>query len=567
MNQISLLRLTGPLMLALALVAFAWPSTQACATKAAVEKRADVIAIDAMAADGNLELPAVTFLHEQHTRALATAGKDCSSCHIPLGEGESAYSFSFMGSDKLRGEALKDLYHNNCIGCHADMRGSAVKTGPQKAECRSCHVNIPQVVSDRQNVGLDKVQHYKHISSPYIKYNDEEKNCGACHSEFDPDKKQNVWVKGKEDSWRASYLSAEERARALRFNPEALDLKGRPLAGQPTLDQYSHQTCINCHIKIAAIPSEQAGPINCAGCHSPEAQALFAEASAKIASTIPRLERGQEDSVLMLPPLEKDREINGMMAPVSFNHKFHESVSMDCRSCHHKRIDTCSSCHSLEGKQEGDFVNFSQAMHSTAARQSCVSCHNTEKRQPSCAGCHSTPPAHLPSSSCAACHTAPMGISMADAENGSLLSLSKEERKTLAERTVSQRDYKKAQIFPVGDIPETVTMGTLSKDYEPSKMPHRKIVETLLAKQKDNRMAAVFHNDPGTLCQGCHHNSPISKTPPKCVSCHGVDMKPAAGSLLSLKAAYHQQCITCHERMYQKPLATECADCHKPRGN
>jgi DnaJ-class molecular chaperone len=133
--------------------------------------------------------------------------------------------------------------------------------------------------------------------------------------------------------------------------------------------------------------------------------------------------------------------------------------------------------------------------------------------------------------------------------------------------TVSGRDNKRVSTYSRDDIPETVTIGVLSKDYEPSKMPHGKIVETLLEKQRNSRMAATFHTNEATLCQGCHHNSPPSKTPPKCVSCHGVDMQPSANSLLSLKAAYHQQCITCHERMNQKPLATECADCHKPRGN
>jgi len=86
-------------------------------------------------------------------------------------------------------------------------------------------------------------------------------------------------------------------------------------------------------------------------------------------------------------------------------------------------------------------------------------------------------------------------------------------------------------------------------------------------KQKDNRLAAAFHSDKATLCQGCHHNSPASKTPPKCVSCHPVAVKPTTDGQLALKAAYHQQCMTCHARMNQKPAATECADCHKVRVN
>lgn len=566
-NQTSLLRIAGLMTLALGLAAFAGFAARAAATMAAAEKRADVVVIDALAADGKLELPAVTFQHDRHTKALETAGKDCGSCHARLKEGESAYSFSFMGSDKVRGDALKALYHDNCIGCHAAMRGAANNTGPQKAECRSCHNNTPPVVSDRQEMRLDKVLHYRHIASSQITYTGGEKNCGVCHTTVDPKTGETVWAKDKEDSWSAVRLTADARAAALKADPDAVDAAGRRLADQPTLGQYSHQTCINCHLVGAAIPDIKSGPVTCAGCHSPAAQALFAEKSAEAAGAVPRLERGQDDSVLMMPPLDKEREVKGMMAPVSFNHKFHESALMDCRSCHHKRIDSCSACHSVEGRQEGNFVNFARAMHSATAKQSCVGCHTIEKQKPSCAGCHMTAPIRLSQESCASCHSAPAGVSAANAENGSLLALDKDARKALAEEAVAKRNNNIVSTYSRDDIPETVTIGILSREYEPAKLPHRKIVETLLERQKNNRMATAFHTDEAALCRGCHHNSPPSKTPPQCVSCHGIDMKPSADSLPSLKAAYHQQCITCHERMQQKPLATECADCHKPRGN
>jgi hypothetical protein len=46
------------------------------------EKRPDVITIDSMKVFGNLERPAVIFLHDRHTEALSARGQDCSACHL-----------------------------------------------------------------------------------------------------------------------------------------------------------------------------------------------------------------------------------------------------------------------------------------------------------------------------------------------------------------------------------------------------------------------------------------------------------------------------------------------------
>ncbi len=111
-----------------------------------------------------------------------------------------------------------------------------------------------------------------------------------------------------------------------------------------------------------------------------------------------------------------------------------------------------------------------------------------------------------------------------------------------------------------------MTIGVLSDKYEPSKLPHRKIINTLMAAIGDDKLAATFHTDKATVCAGCHHNSPVSKTPPKCASCHGKPFDPAKGDRPGLKAAYHQQCMGCHNRMkLEKPADTACAECHKER--
>jgi hypothetical protein len=160
-----------------------------------------------------------------------------------------------------------------------------------------------------------------------------------------------------------------------------------------------------------------------------------------------------------------------------------------------------------------------------------------------------------------------VGVSAQNAENGSLLKADKEDRARYAADSVAARANLRGTTFDLADVPEQVTMGLLSKDFEPSAMPHRKIVETLRNKQADSRLAGVFHTDKATLCQGCHHNSPLSKTPPKCVSCHSIDGQSAVTGRPALKAAYHLQCMTCHGAMRQKPADTECKDCHKPRKN
>ena len=206
-------------------------------------------------------------------------------------------------------------------------------------------------------------------------------------------------------------------------------------------------------------------------------------------------------------------------------------------------------------------------MHAAGSGRSCVGCHNREALRSPCAGCHSAGSlAVLSRNSCAACHSTPAGYSDEEAENGSLLKLDKGAAAQLAGTVVAERGEKRAMAFDQNDIPEKVRMDGLSGEYAAAELEHRKIVNSMAEKQQGSRLARVFHSEKNTLCQGCHHNSPSSRTPPKCASCHGVGAQPVTGPP-PLKAAYHQQCMTCHARIQQKPAATECADCHKPLGN
>lgn len=569
-KRMSLPRRTSLLVLALAALLLpglsAWGAEEAPAAPA----RADVVIIDVMANDGRLELPAVVFLHDKHTEALKAAQKDCSSCHEPLKDGDGkTFSFTYKNADQLKGDPLKSMFHESCIGCHVEMRGSSPRTGMQEAECRSCHKAPPP--SERLDAGLDKAAHYAHVASKLITVSGEERNCAACHHVYDAQAQKLAWSKDKEDSCRACHMRpAAQKALAAKAGkagnddgPEFADENGR-LLKRPDMESAVHASCVNCHLKVAAVKSadQKTGPSTCAGCHGAAEQAARAEG--RDMAAVPRLERGQDDAVLMLPRPVKSKDVKGMMRPVSFNHKFHEAQLDTCRVCHHKKISACSDCHSYDAAVGGNSVNFAEAMHRVTAERSCVGCHLQETRKPACIGCHAVMPTKLSDASCASCHATPAGLSDEEAENGSLIGLAKDAAKPLADATVAAREHARVTTLERDAIPEKAVMGLLEDEYKPSELPHRKIVETLLDKQKDSRLAAAFHTEKTTLCQGCHHNSPASATPPKCAACHGVNAKAVTGRL-PLKAAYHQQCITCHEGMQQKPLATECADCHKTR--
>jgi hypothetical protein len=551
------------------------------AKSAVKEKRADLLIIDARTAEEKRELPAVSFLHDRHTEAVKALRKDCGSCHAPLKEGEKAFSFRFKGSEDLTGDALKTLYHANCIGCHTEAAQSGHKTGPLEAECRDCHRPRSPVGPDRRDMGFDKALHYRHIASPGNRQDGEEKSCGLCHHVYDAGAKKTVWGKNREDSCRACHSLPEKQNALLTADRDAADENGK-LSARPTLDVAAHQACVNCHLAVADEKGTGllSGPTDCAGCHSSAARARFAaattaktdaETGAETAgatdSGIPRLERGQKDAVLLMPVPASDNELKGMMRPVSFNHKLHEAATPDCRGCHHKKILSCSACHSQEGKAEGDFIPLAEAMHAAESGRSCIGCHNRESAKPSCAGCHSkNSPAYPSAQSCPVCHSTPDGFSDAEAENGSLLKLTDEAAGQLAKAAVAARGEKRVTTPKQNDIPEKVQIGILSDEYKAVGIEHRKIVNSLAEKQKDSRLASVFHTEDTTLCQGCHHNSPSSMTPPRCVSCHGAGARSALSGHPPLKVAYHRQCMTCHERMEQKPAATECAGCHEPRG-
>jgi hypothetical protein len=195
-------------------------------------------------------------------------------------------------------------------------------------------------------------------------------------------------------------------------------------------------------------------------------------------------------------------------------------------------------------------------MHRLNVNMSCAGCHDNNQRSPECAGCHVSiaRTRQQDPSACQACHMADVGQVTE--------SLQQIEEKDLAAMYLNAREPLSA-MYPDSDIPEMVEINAIKDQYASVKLPHRKIIRTLSNNIKDNKLVAYFHADKNILCQGCHHHSPAAKKPPSCASCHGRPFDERDPSKPGLMAAYHRQCMECHEAMnLEKPVATDCVACH-----
>lgn len=564
---------------------------------ATVEKaRPGLVLVDAIAEKQQLEMPAAVFLHDRHTQALEEKGKDCAACHkeVTTSQGQKALAFSFERTEEesksMSAEELKELYHSKCISCHAeDKAARAEKFGPQAGECRTCHVESPEYTAARKPVAMGNALHYRHWGSENIpKDKGLDTNCGACHHEYDKAEKKLVYVQYQEES--CSYCHTEDPAESPAVAPE----EGMKL---DTMDAF-HAQCVNCHRDLQKVGVEKTGPVDCAGCHGAVAQDEVRDENKamieKLDGTLPRLPRKQPDAALLLPTVDAKapavaQESKAGVMPVAFDHKAHEQSVESCATCHHKSVQACSTCHTLGGKEEGGFVTIEQAMHQVDSDKSCIGCHAEQKAKPECAACHATmkvtpQPA---ADSCSSCHIEPQApaeqpAATTDEEGASeeapamtlekpLLPLplpeSKEARQALAQKIVDMRSDEQ-KLIDVKDIPEKVVIGSLADQYKPSEMPHRQIVLKLAENIKNDSLAGAFHATSTTLCQGCHHNSPASATPPSCKSCHSKPFEEGRLGRPGLKAAYHGQCMDCHTALgLEKPANTDCTACHAKSDN
>ena len=490
-------------------------------------ERADLITIDTLATFGTLERPPVNFLHEKHTRAIEGLGKDCGTCHETEKERLSPKFKRLKDTDK---DTIADIYHDECIGCHREVKGQVERTGP--ITCGECHVRTPEIASSRQTMGMDKSLHFRHVKAT-------DKKCETCHHEFDEKEKKLFYAKGKEGSCRYCHRQETEENRV-------------------SFRLASHLSCLTCHRKNLA-EKKTSGPVRCLGCHDADAQNAIARLD-----EVPRMERNQPDTVFVRFSTEPEKSDDGGNPPqatrmnvVAFNHKGHEQYNDTCRVCHHENINACASCHTPLGAKEGDFVRLQEAMHRIDAGQSCVGCHNREKSEKECAGCHGAMPqaAALNRSTCNTCH-----LELPDLLAGQA---TKPNNNLMASVVLKSRSLTSGT-FNEADIPEKVMIDSLVDLYDGVELPHRRIVKVLMNNIKENQLAGYFHQDKGTLCQGCHHNSPPSKKPPACGSCHGLkEVEVSQPTKPALVGAYHQQCIGCHQRMtLAKPDTRDCTNCH-----
>lgn len=483
---------------------------------AASEARADLVVIDVLKQFGPLERPPVPFLHDRHTTAMEKQGKDCSACHL---KDDNKMVLKFMRLKDESRQAVMDQYHADCMACHKQMAAKQLASGP--VECGACHAEtIPR--SGRRPIQFDRSLHYRHSRAQNNK-------CETCHHEYNEKTKTLFYAKGKEGSCR--YCHREETTE----NRIAMSLA-------------AHTGCIECHARNIE-NRKKTGPIHCGGCHDPEAQRLY-----EIVMDPPRIDRKQPDRVFVTKGKMAE---TGRMKRVPFDHKAHEVYNQTCIRCHHKEISACSSCHSLTGAKEGEWITLEKAMHGINSDQSCLGCHSAEQQGTECAGCHAFIDAatKTKAETCSNCHLQPLpqeGTAPTPDQDAAaaaaLLAVRVPVKETLAD----------------AEVPEKVVIKRLAKKFEPVVLPHRKIVHALMEGIRENQLAAYFHKEKETICQGCHHNSPASKKSPACANCHGRPFEEQDMFKPGLMGAYHIQCMECHKRMgLKKPVG--CTECHKEK--
>jgi len=337
--------------------------------------------------------------------------------------------------------------------------------------------------------------------------------CGECHQRCVPGESERV----------AMAFDYSLHARHVRTYPEKCD------TCHHVYDE--DRRCIACHLDRARQQLD-GGPVECVGCHDAAKVGEIKELE-----EIPRLVRGQPDSLWVKAP-------GATSAMVAFNHLSHEPQQEFCTTCHHDRLRSCAECHGLTAASDGGGVTLERAHHMESSEYSCAGCHRSVTSSRDCAGCHRGASLAGGQRACKVCHDGPRP--------------SQNEPPPL--RAGSPKVAELAELPAASDdFPEKVKIDVLADEYEPSEMPHLKILARLDAPIRESRLGRHFHGTVDAMCAGCHHHSPAGERPPRCAACHG-ETAAATIDKPSLKVAYHQQCVGCHIAMNIEKQG--CTDCH-----
>jgi len=468
--------------------------------KTARTTKTGVIQLGLPATFGPLQRPAVAFDHERHALE-ASKDKGCRTCH-EAGKNEALVWKFGRTTDGTDREALMGVYHSKCLDCHRSKAATTDKRPP--LACGECHVKQGAKAEGWTPIAFDASLHARHVKA--LKKGDEEP-CKTCHMAPNEKTGKLEYVKGKEATCRTCHGPADKERR-------------------PSLQHAAHMQCVGCHEKRTA-QKLKAGPTTCKGCHD-----AGMRASIKRLDPIPRLVVKQKDRSVM-------QTKGSESAAVVFNHKAHESKAGFCTACHHLTQEKCETCHTIKGDEKGGGVRLVEASHNASSEFSCVGCHRIQTAKKDCAGCHRTMPMPPTQNSCLKCHSGPPGPpppegGVAETKLAPLPAVSK-------------------------DFPEKVKIESIAKKYQPTEFPHLKITTRLDQIIRKSSLAGVFHGDVKTMCAGCHHHTPLGKRPPPCRDCHGPEAARTR-DVPGLRAAYHRQCLGCHQEMGIKK--TGCSDCH-----
>ncbi len=513
--------------------------------------------IETPTGEAGRERPPVAFDHDRHAKALNQKKmEDCRVCHqMKAKDGRlsnpdvAVFKFPKEAFDETDKTATMTAYHEGCVGCHQKRAKEGKSSGPAIGLCGKCHVKKPEVSKvawswkpifnyaqhAKHVTALDKMQDFKQLlvagSVEVVEPAVETDKCQLCHHSYDKDAKKLIYKKDSANSCGACHKARDEN-------------------NARSLQKVAHAACIGCHMKLAdkakttqtggemktvsVGAKQQFGPIECSGCHGKH-EKLTQDQIAQI----PRLLRGQKD---VMDVALNDPETSRMKV-VPYNHKAHEPRTQFCNSCHHHSLEKCSTCHTKMGSPKGGGVTFERAFHKASSKQACAGCHNVAKQDLKCAGCHRTDEDKLSQNSCPLCHRGPSNGQPTDAPPASI-------------------------VFDKDKVPEKLQLKSLEKEFKPADFPHQKIVTKLTVISNGSSLARVFHSARGDeiLCSGCHHKSDPgavqAKKVPRCQSCHGTPFEPGALGKPGILAAYHRQCMGCHEAMRQKPAPQDCVKCH-----